>query len=85
MCKSIFSQESEDIENPFLIWQPVENIKFYQLQVRDNEQEIILDEKVTETKYPLELEAGKYEHRVGLYNKFGKVYGFSEWIPFVIV
>ena len=84
LCKSIFSQESEDIENPFLIWQPVENIKFYQLQVRDNEQEIILDEKVTETKYPLELEAGKYEHRVGLYNKFGKVYGFSEWIPFVI-
>ena len=39
---------------------------------------IILDEKVTETKYPLELEAGKYEHRVGLYNKFGKVYGFSQ-------
>jgi hypothetical protein len=80
----IFSQEQVDQENPVIVWEPIENAIKYQLQIKNEADEIILEVDMTETSYKLNLETGKYSHRVGSYNKFGKISSFSEWFPFVI-
>ena len=81
---SLIGQESFDQENPVLIWEPIPNVTTYQLQIKNNSDEIIFELDLKETSYNLNLEPGKYSHRVGSYNKFGKISSYSEWFPFVI-
>ena len=40
--------------------------------------------KNIENKYYIKLPEGKYEERVGVYNKFGKISGYTEWQNIVI-
>ncbi|MDX1958880.1 MAG: DUF5683 domain-containing protein [Leptospiraceae bacterium] len=74
----------EDSETPILEWEEVPKVKNYQLQIRNEAKDLILDQKTSTTRYDLKFKAGKYEHRVGVYNKFGKIANFSEWVPFAI-
>ena len=74
---SIFTQENGDPDSPSLMWKPIPKIKNYQLQVRDSAKKVIVDKKLKETSYTLELEPGNYEHRVGVYNKFNKLSAFT--------
>ncbi len=80
----IFSQEQVDQENPVIVWEPLEHAIKYQLQIKNEADEIILEVEMSETSYKLNLDPGKYSHRVGSYNKFGKISSFSEWFPFLI-
>jgi len=79
----IFSQTLDE-ENPVISWDPIPNASSYQLQIRNEAEEILLEEDLEDTSYKLNLEPGKYSHRVGAYNKFKKISSYSEWFPFII-
>ena len=81
---SLLSQESVDQENPVIIWEPIPNASSYQLQIKNDSDEIIDEIDTKETSHKLNLDPGKYSHRVGTYNKFGKISSYSEWFPFII-
>lgn len=80
---SVTGQEI-DSENPIIVWEEIPNAQGYQLQIRDESEEIILEKDVKEISYKLNLSPGKYSHRVGSYNKFGKISSYSDWIYFNI-
>jgi hypothetical protein len=81
---ALLSQESVDQENPVIIWEPIPNASSYQLQIKNESDEIIDEIDTKETSHKLSLDPGKYSHRVGTYNKFGKISSYSEWFPFII-
>jgi hypothetical protein len=83
---SIFStdiEEDNNIENT-LEWESVKSAKGYHVQIRNSNKKLIVDEKIIENKYYIKLPEGKYEERVGVYNKFGKISGYTEWQNIVI-
>jgi len=82
---SIFSTDIEDnnIEST-LEWESVKSAKGYHVQIRNSNKKLIVDEKNIENKYYIKLPEGKYEERVGVYNKFGKISGYTEWQNIVI-
>lgn len=74
------------VTNFILEWEKVEGARAYQLQVRDSNKNLLIDERVEKTQFELNtLEVGTYEHRVGVYNKFGKISAFTEWSPFTVI
>jgi len=83
---SILSTEIEEDNNieSTLEWESVKSAKGYHVQIRNSNKKIIVDEKINENKYFINLSEGKYEERVGVYNKFGKISGYSEWQKIVI-
>jgi len=83
---SIFSTEIDEDNNleSTLEWEHVKSAKGYHVQIRNSNKKLIVDEKINENKYYIKLPEGKYEERVGVYNKFGKISGYSEWQKIVI-
>lgn len=77
-------EESMAEESGTLLWAEVKGAKSYQVQVKDEQNKIILDKKTTENSFKVKLPFGKYEHRVGVYNKFGKLGNFSDWVKFAV-
>ena len=78
-----YSQEENSLDNT-LEWEAVKFSKGYNVQIRNKGKKLIIDEKVSENKYTIKLAEGFYEHRIGVYNKFGKVSAYSEWESFQI-
>jgi len=82
-----YSQSTTELT---LQWEESKGAKAYHIQVKNLEGQILIDEKVKSTEYKVrDLKEGTYEHRVGVYNKFDKLSGFSEWekifiLPFPI-
>jgi hypothetical protein len=83
---SILSTENEEDNNieSTLEWESVKSAKGYHVQIRNSNKKLIVDEKINENKFFINLPEGKYEERVGVYNKFGKISGYSEWQKIVI-
>ncbi|HNM03484.1 MAG TPA: hypothetical protein PKK05_11275, partial [Leptospiraceae bacterium] len=77
-------EESMAEESGTLLWAEVKGAKAYQVQVRDEKNQTVLDKKTPENSFKVKLPFGKYEHRVGVYNKFGKLGNFSEWVKFAV-
>lgn len=77
-------EESMAEESGTLLWAEVKGAKGYQVQVRDEKNQTVLDKKTPENSFKVKLPFGKYEHRVGVYNKFGKLGNFSEWVKFAV-
>lgn len=76
----VLYSESSDIQPDDIIeWSDVKSSKGYQLQIRNNKKKVVIDDKVTETKFKVQLPEGNYELRIGVYNKFSKIVGFSDW------
>ncbi len=71
-------EETNNLENT-LEWEDVKFSKGYQVQIRNASKKILVDEKLNDNKYKIKLPEGTYEQRIGVYNKFGKISGFSEW------
>lgn len=80
---SIENEEDNNIEST-LEWESVKSAKGYHVQIRNSNKKLLVDEKIIENKYFINLPEGKYEERVGVYNKFGKISGYSEWQKIVI-
>jgi hypothetical protein len=83
---SIFSNDAEEDNNleSKLEWEPVKLAKGYHVQIRNNNKKLIVDEKINENKYFIKLPEGNYEERIGVYNKFGKISGYSDWQKIII-
>jgi hypothetical protein len=79
----IADDEFNNLENT-LEWEEVKFSKGYQVQIRNSNKKVIIDEKIFENKYKIKLPEGVYEERLGVYNKFGKISGYSEWQKIVI-
>lgn len=80
---SLRAQDGADIS---LKWEDVPGALGYILEVRDSNQKVILSKKLDENYFELkDLSPGIYDHRVGIVNKFGKVEGYTEWVPIEIV
>jgi hypothetical protein len=82
----IFSNDTEEDNNleSILEWESVKSAKGYHIQIKNSNRKLIVDEKLNENKYYIKLPEGKYEERIGVYNKFGKISGYSEWQKIVI-
>lgn len=82
----IFSNDTEEDNNleSILEWESVKSAKGYHVQIKNSNRKLIVDEKLNENKYYIKLPEGKYEERIGVYNKFGKISGYSEWQKIVI-
>lgn len=79
----LFAQELSDVS---LKWEEVEGALGYVLEVRDSEGKVIINERIRTNYYELKgVSPGNIEHRVGVINKFGKVEGFTKWVPIEIV
>jgi hypothetical protein len=83
---SIYSTDIEENNSTesTLEWESVKSAKGYHVQIRNSNKKLIIDEKIVENKYYIKLPEGLYEERIGVYNKFGKISGYSEWQKIVI-
>ncbi len=75
----IANEEEENLIESTLEWESVKSAKGYHVQIRNSKKKLVVDEKVNTTKYTMNLPEGDYEERVGVYNKFGKIVGYSDW------
>jgi hypothetical protein len=75
----IFSNEEENKIESTLEWESVKSARGYHIQIRNSKKKIVVDEKIQVTKYTMNLSEGEYEERLGVYNKFGKIAGYSDW------
>ena len=57
--------ESNNLEN-ILEWEEVKFSKGYQVQIRNSNKKVLIDEKVNENKYKIKLPEGVYEERLGV-------------------
>ncbi len=83
---SIFSNDIEEDNNleSTIEWESVKSAKGYHVQIRNSNKKLIIDEKINENKYSIKLPEGNYEERIGVYNKFGKISGYSDWQKIII-
>ena len=79
----IADDEFNNLENT-LEWEEVKFSKGYQVQIRNSNKKVLIDEKTNDNKYKIKLPEGVYEERLGVYNKFGKISAFSEWEKIVV-
>ncbi len=69
-----------------LRWQEVTGATGYLLEIKNSSGYMVISEKMNSNVYDVvNFTSGKYEHRVGVINKFGKVGSFSDWVPFEVV
>ncbi|MBW7857892.1 MAG: hypothetical protein H3C43_06310 [Leptonema sp. (in: Bacteria)] len=67
-------------------WSAVSNVDRYRLEIRKSQaSESIIEEETTKTKIKVKLLPGDYEKRLGLINKFNKLYLWTDWNPLRIV
>jgi hypothetical protein len=79
---SLFGNDSLGL----LEWEPINDASYYQIEVRNNKKKVLISEKIKDSQFqvPNNLPNGIYEHRVGVYNKFEKLSGYSDWYSFQI-
>lgn len=76
---NLHSQSNGSQEEDIIEWSDVKASNGYQIQIRNTKKKVIIDEKILDTKYKVQLPEGIYELRIGVYNKFLKIIGYSEW------
>jgi hypothetical protein len=84
----LYAQEMETVNSQSyqLQWQEVQGASGYLLEIRNPEGSMVLSEKIAVNFFKVEnYSPGKYQHRVGVINKLGKIGSFSEWVPFEVV
>ncbi len=67
-----------------LKWPAVSGASAYQLQIRNKNGEIILEQKVRTNAIQTQLNYGEYEIRIGIINIFDKIIGWTPWKRFSI-
>ncbi|GBF49214.1 hypothetical protein LPTSP4_07240 [Leptospira ryugenii] len=69
-----------------LRWAEVPGATGYLLEIKNSSGYTVISERTEVPYYILKnFISGRYEHRVGVINKFGKVGSFSEWVSFEVV
>lgn len=78
------SADEEKEGSLFLEWTRLNGVQEYMVQVRNQNNQIVLEKKVTDNKLHFSVPPGNYSQRVGAVNKFGKVSGWTDWTPFYV-
>lgn len=87
------SEESQPLENSTeqtisvdVEWSPVSNVERYRIEIRKlKSNQSFIEQETAKTKITVKLPPGDYEKRVGLINKFNKLYLWTSWNPLRIV
>lgn len=66
-------------------WSKVNGAKKYRLEIRTPGGKLVAEKETSDTKATIILPPGEYERRLGLINKFNKLYLWTDWTPFRIV
>lgn len=77
---SVFGDE----EGRYLEWKPVPEAGGYLVEIKDTNGRITR-EKTKASRFEVNLPPGVYEHRIGVFNKFGRLTVFSEWASFEVI
>ncbi|EMM88352.1 hypothetical protein LEP1GSC039_3175 [Leptospira santarosai str. 2000027870] len=77
---SVFGEE----EGRYLEWKPVPEAGGYLVEIKDANGRITR-EKTKASRFEVNLPPGVYEHRIGVFNKFGRLTVFSEWASFEVI
>jgi hypothetical protein len=83
----LFAQapESEgDIRTAVIRWGAVPGAREYLIQIRNEREEIVADERVRENSYRARLDPGRYEQRIAAVNRAGRSGQWSRWTPLEI-
>jgi hypothetical protein len=77
-----FAQEdSKVIESERkIVWEQIKGAFNYHIQIRDKKDSLLIDERIEKNYYDIKLPEGKYQYRVGVYNKFVKISAYSDWV-----
>ncbi|MCE9501654.1 MAG: fibronectin type III domain-containing protein [Leptospira sp.] len=65
-------------------WKPVAGSSSYSLEVKDGKNKTLIDTKLQDTKFELNLRPGNYQFRVSAINKFGKLLIRSPWHELIL-
>jgi hypothetical protein len=74
-----------DPERAYIEWKPTAGALSYVVEIVDVFGELILEKKTEAAKLEVSLPYGKYKYRVGMFTKFNKVSGWSDWKTLMIV
>lgn len=74
----ISSQEKRTIK---IEWEKIIGASAYTLELQNEDQEIIFNQKTEETLLQVELEPGRYKKRLSVYNEKGEIETISDWLP----
>lgn len=74
-----------DKEAAYIEWKPLEGALSYTVEIVDVYDELVMEKKTTDTKLEVSLPYGKYKYRVGMFTKFNKISGWSDWKTLMIV
>ncbi|MCE9499390.1 MAG: hypothetical protein K8R21_02635 [Leptospira sp.] len=83
--QKLFADETKDEEVELLQWEPLEHAQKYKLEVKDEDDDLVISTELEGTKYAAKLTPGNYSHRVGVIGKTGKVLGWSGWVDFTVI
>lgn len=79
------SKAGQDQEKAYIEWKPLEGALSYTVEIADVYDEVILEKTTEDVKLEVSLPYGKYKYRIGMFTKFNKVSGWSEWHTLMIV
>lgn len=69
----------------FIEWKTIKGAYGYVIEIRNADKKVILEKKVKENLFPIELPKGKYDLRVAPLNVFKKPAVWSHWHPLEII
>lgn len=73
-----------DIRAAVIRWGAVPGAREYLIQIRNEREEIVADERVRENSYRARLDPGRYEQRIAAVNRAGRSGQWSRWTPLEI-
>lgn len=66
-------------------WNKVNGAEKYRLEIRTQAGKLVAEKETADTKATIVLPPGEYEKRLGLINKFNKLYLWTDWNPLRII
>ncbi len=66
-------------------WTKIENVALYRLEIFDLRNNLILSKETNNTEVEVQIPPGKYKKRLGLINKFNKLFMYTDFIEFEIL
>lgn len=76
--------ESGDIRTAVIRWGAVPGAREYLIQIRNEREEIVTDERIRENAFRARLDPGRYEQRIAAVNRAGRSGQWSRWTPLEI-
>lgn len=73
-----------DLRAAVIRWGAVPGAREYLIQIRNDREEIVADERVRENSYRARLDPGRYEQRIAAVNRAGRSGQWSRWTPLEI-